>query len=682
MASQITAHTNRLIHATSPYLLQHAHNPVDWYEWGEEALEKARQEDKPILVSIGYSSCHWCHVMERESFEQEDIAAIMNSYFVCIKVDREERPDIDQLYMEAVQAMQVQGGWPLNVFLTADQRPFYGGTYFPPQNWAQLLNNVHKAYGLNRDQLEASALELTHLLSRSDVERFKQKQEKTSLLHDLACLFNKLESQFDTQWGGMQKAPKFVMPATWQLLLRHHHLTGNQAVYDHILHTLRRIAMGGIHDQLGGGFSRYSVDGEWFAPHFEKMLYDNAQLMSLYAEAYRSTGEAAFKQVLHKTFTWLQREMTHEEGGFYSAIDADSEGEEGRYYVWTQRELEDALDEDAHLFIAYYGIQEDGNWEHGQNILHRPHFDADFLAEHNLTENEWSGILNRAHHILLKIRQKRIAPAIDDKITTAWNAQMITGLTDAYQATGTESYLEAAEKNIRFIEQNLSDGNQLYRGFKHKRSQTPGFLDDYALLIQAYLNLYQVTFREVYLLKAQKLTDFVISHFFDHHDGFFFYTDTSHHDLIVQKKEIFDNVIPSSNSIMARNLWLLGTLLDVPQWQGMATAMVESLSHLILSEPNYMANWGISLLEIKQPITTLAILGEDLHTLRRNWQARYYPFSLTSGTTNTSTLPLLREKHCVNDLATIFVCFGTHCLPPVHTLADAEKLVIKSMQSD
>ncbi len=371
---------NRLIHSTSPYLLQHAHNPVDWYEWGKDALDKAARDDKPILVSIGYSSCHWCHVMERESFEKENIAEVMNKFFVCIKVDREERPDIDQIYMEAVQILGVNGGWPLNVFLTPDQKPFFGGTYFTPQVWVEVLNNINRAYQGNRKQIEDTAEELRLHLLTSEVERYKQKPVDSELIQDLNEIYNRLEPKFDKKWGGQDKEPKFIMPSVWLYLLRLAHLTKNSEALSHVVFTLQKISMGGIYDQIGGGFSRYSVDRYWFAPHFEKMLYDNAQLLSLYSEAYSITKDDAFKDVVYETFQWLEREMTHPNGGFYSALDADSEGVEGKFYTWSKAELQEKLGDHEALISSYYGIKDQGNWEHDGNILMRTKGDQEFLA--------------------------------------------------------------------------------------------------------------------------------------------------------------------------------------------------------------------------------------------------------------------------------------------------------------
>lgn len=421
---------NRLIHATSPYLLQHAHNPVNWYEWSNEALEKAKAEDKPILVSIGYSSCHWCHVMERESFESETIAALMNEHFVCIKVDREERPDIDQVYMEAVQAMQQNGGWPLNVFLTPDQKPFYGGTYFPPQNWAQLLKQIHQTFQIKRKEIDESANDLARHLQTSDLQRFAKPNESTFTQIQLDNMFQILASRYDKTWGGIEKAPKFVMPSIWLFLLRYYASTHNQAALEMVTHTLRQLALGGIYDQIGGGFSRYSVDGEWFAPHFEKMLYDNAQLLSLYAEAYSITHDPILKETVYETVRWLEREMLHLAGGFYSALDADSEGIEGKFYTWTETELRTVLGDDAENLMHHFEATPEGNWEHGRNILRR---------DPKITSVESSEI-KALKAKLLVVRSNRIRPALDDKILTGWNAMTIQGLVDCYKAFNDEHF--------------------------------------------------------------------------------------------------------------------------------------------------------------------------------------------------------------------------------------------------
>ncbi|MBA4054765.1 MAG: thioredoxin domain-containing protein [Marivirga sp.] len=653
-------------------LLQHAHNPVDWREWGTEALEKAEKEDKPILVSIGYSSCHWCHVMERESFEVEGVAKIMNDFFVCIKVDREERPDIDQIYMEAVQALGVNGGWPLNVFLTPQQKPFFGGTYFSQQAWVQILNNIHKAYVNNRKQLEDTAEELSLHLLRSDVERFKQLPNSTDWETDIEAIFKKLESRFDSIQGGMDRAPKFIMPSVWQFLLRYYHLTHSTNALNQINLTLNKIAEGGIYDQVGGGFARYSVDAYWFAPHFEKMLYDNAQLLSLYSEAYQITKDESYKKILYETFGWLQREMTNENGGFYSALDADSEGVEGQYYVWTKSDLEQILGKDEKIISAYYGVTAEGNWEHGNNILKKSGPDDLFLTEFNNPKiSEWQTILKNAKDKLLAQREKRIKPGLDDKVVTAWNAMTVCGLIDAFKAFGDTRFLDAALKNIWFIENELTSGNVLCRSYKGKPSVTQGFLDDYAYVIQAQLKLYQVTFDEHWIDRAVKLMEHVLQNFYDPTDDFFFYTSIAAEKLITRKKEIFDNVIPSSNAIMTQNLFHLGTFIDKNEWKDMARSMTGSLSNIIISEPNYMSQWAIVATEINKGLKEVLMTGRGIRKFREELQKDFYPFILMQGSEGKSSLPLFEGKEPIEGKDTIYVCYQKTCQLPVHTLEEA-----------
>lgn len=667
-------HTNNLIHATSPYLLQHAHNPVDWYEWGHEALEKAKKEDKPVLVSIGYSSCHWCHVMERESFEQESVAEVMNSFFVCIKVDREERPDIDQIYMDAVQALGVNGGWPLNVFLTPDQKPFFGGTYFSPQVWVQVLTNINTAYRTRKDDIVASAESLAGHLAGQGINQYKRKADQEDFRKLIDTMYFQLEKKFDKTRGGLDRAPKFIMPSVWLWLLRYAHITQNETARNHTLFTLCKIMQGGIYDQVGGGFARYSVDGEWFAPHFEKMLYDNAQLLSLYSEAYAVSKDEDLKSVVFDTYDWLLREMTSNDGGFYSALDADSEGIEGKYYTWPYQEVLDTVLPDYHaLVIEYFNLKPEGNWEHGQNILLRTNNIQSLIKKHNLSEADFNRIISSVRRKLLAIREFRIKPGLDDKILTGWNAMMIAGLLDAYNAFGELRFLGSAIANIQFIEKNLIEGTIAYRSFKGKRSATEGFLEDYGYLIQAYLKLYQTTFDERWLTKAVTFTEYVLKNFYDQQEEYFFYTSAQSEKLIARKKEIFDNVIPSSNGIMVQNLFHLGTLLDREDWKTMAVTMTAQLSHLITQEPDYMSNWGIVLTELKTGMAEIAFTGSEYLSLRKEFRKNYEPFTLLMGANKKSILPLLQGK--ASDLADsmIYVCFDKTCKLPVNTVTDALK---------
>ncbi|MBK5278435.1 MAG: thioredoxin domain-containing protein [Bacteroidia bacterium] len=656
---------NRLIHSSSPYLLQHAYNPVDWFEWGNEALAKAKHEDKPILVSIGYSACHWCHVMERESFEVDDIAQIMNEYFVCIKVDREERPDIDHVYMEAVQAMGMNGGWPLNVFLTPDQKPFYGGTYFPPKNWAQMLLQLNKAFHQKRAEINSSADELIQHLSTSDLKRFaKEPGMDKFTIENLDSMFTILASRFDATWGGIEKAPKFVMPTIWLLLLRYHALSNNKEALHMVSHTLTKMAMGGLYDQIGGGFSRYSVDREWFAPHFEKMLYDNAQLLSLYAEAYSLTKNESFKAVVTETFDWLRREMTHSNGGFYSALDADSEGVEGKFYTWPFAELEEVLQKEIHIAKDYFQATSEGNWEHGRNILHRK---DDSVAPPKLKEIKAK---------LFHVRAPRIRPGLDDKILTGWNAMMVQGLIDSYKAFSEISFLDQALKTISFLEANLIQTEKIYRTFKNKRSDTEGFLEDYALLIQAYTSLYQVTFNEEWLLKAERWSTYVLTHFYDVNEGYFHFSSSGAEQLVAKKKEIFDNVIPSSNSVMARNLFHLGILLDNDKWKEIATNMSAQLASLTASEPGNMSNWGVLFSEITHGLAEVAIVGNDAEHIRKKLHRHPLPFALLVGTKTKSDLSVLQGRDSKNGKTLIYVCFNKTCKLPVATVEAALEQLI------
>lgn len=662
---------NRLIHAASPYLLQHAYNPVDWYEWGEEALTKARDENKPILVSIGYSSCHWCHVMEREVFEKEEMARIMNDFLVCIKVDREERPDIDHAYMEAVQAMGMQGGWPLNVFLTPEQKPFYGGTYFPPEQWLQVVRGINNAFTNRREEVETSARELADHLSHQETTRFRKDSLSREFKDELAEMYGKLEPAFDNAWGGLQKAPKFIMPSLWRWLLRYQHLTKNSKALGHIVFTLRKIAMGGIYDQIGGGFARYSVDQYWFVPHFEKMLYDNAQLMTLYAEAYALTKDPEFKTVLNETFEWLQTEMMDGHGGFYSALDADSEGEEGKFYIWTAAELREVLGEEAALILDYYSIKEEGNWEPGKNVLIRVQTQEDFLRKNGLSSDAWNEKLQRAKDRLLAVRDKRIKPGLDDKIITGWNAMMVIGLADAYKALADDRFIKAALRNMKFLENELAEGLTLYRSYRSKRSHVKGFLDDYAYVIQACISLYQVTFNEYWINRARALALHTIENFYDATDGFFQYSSKDAEKLIASRKEIFDNVIPASNSVMAQNLFHLGVFFDDENFKSLAEKMTYSLSHLITAEPNYMSNWGIVYTEMKKGMAEVAFVGQNAATVYRDMMRDFQPFVLGMGFENESSLPLLAGKSAIDDRLTIYVCYNKTCQRPVHELEGA-----------
>ena len=671
--------TNRLAQESSPYLKQHAQNPVAWYPWSEEALTRAREEDKPIIVSIGYSACHWCHVMEHECFEDEEVAQLMNEHFVSIKVDREERPDVDQVYMEAVQMMGIQGGWPLNVFLTPDQKPFYGGTYFPKDNWTQLLDNIAQAYQHNREELTKSAEEFTQHLARPDHERYAiggpDAIAPLQAKQQLDDIYRTFARGFDTERGGMDKAPKFPMPSQWLFLMRYVAATDNKSALQQLRLTLNEMANGGIYDQVGGGFARYSVDAEWFAPHFEKMLYDNGQLLSVYAEAYTLTQEVLYRKVVDETVAFVARELTSEAGGFYSALDADSEGEEGKFYTWTYDEIKSALGEEADLVIDYFGVTEAGNWEDGRNILHKRKSSDDFARRYDLNFLDLDELIEEVKKKLLKQRAARERPGLDDKIIASWNGLMLRGLVDAYAATGSADTLALAQRNAHFLVNKMmrqqGDTAVLYRTYQAEPDgRTNGYLDDYASVTDALLALYQVTFDEQWLAPVQQLMAYVQQHFWNEAEGFFYYTD-DRSALIVRKKELFDNVISASNSVMARNLYHAGLLFDRTEDQAQATAMLSRMMPLLKKDPAYLSNWACLLTELATPTAEIAIVGPDYPTTVLELNQQYYPNKLLVGTGSKSDLPLLQHREPLESRTTIYVCYNKTCQLPVHATHEA-----------
>ncbi len=674
MSASPTRPTNRLAHETSPYLLQHAHNPVDWYPWGTEALARAQAEQKPILVSIGYAACHWCHVMERESFENEQVARVMNDYFVCIKVDREERPDVDQLYMAAVQAMGIQGGWPLNVLLTPEAKPFYGGTYFPPGNWVKLLENVAQAYASeHRAELDGSAERFAQVLQASELEKYGAAGNAANAGvrdEEFKLLAYNLAQRFDRTRGGTNRAPKFPMPSIWRFLLRAHHISDSQALLHQLNLTLREMAWGGIYDQVGGGWARYSVDAEWLVPHFEKMLYDNGQLLSLYSEAYQVTQEPLYREVVYQSVNWVRRELTNPEGGFYSSLDADSEGEEGKFYVWTREELRAILGEEEPLAAAYYQCTGVGNWEHGRNILHRRQSDADFAEEHKLEPHVLTKLVHGWQKQLLAARAQRVRPGLDDKVLTGWNALMLSGLVTAYRAFGEAEFLDLALHNADFLQANLRQGPRLYRTWKNGRATINGFLEDYALVIEAYVSLYEATFTERWLREAEALMTYVLDHFFDPAEQQFFYTDASAEPLIARQKELFDNVIPASNSVMAHNLLRLGRHLENATYQSLAATMLGQVQALVAQEPQHLTTWASLYVALLRPGAEVAITGPRAEVLRQQLSRHFLPNDVLAGAVSTSELPLLQGR-TGSDSTTIYVCRNQACQLPVHTVAEA-----------
>jgi uncharacterized protein YyaL (SSP411 family) len=706
---------NRLINESSPYLLQHAHNPVDWYPWSEEALQKAKDENKPIIVSIGYATCHWCHVMEKQSFENEAIAAYMNQHFVCIKIDREERQDLDSIYMEAVQAMGVNGGWPLNVFLMPDTKPFYGGTYYPPEHWLHLLHQIVKTFELQPDKLAKSSEQLTEIINRSEIEKYGIKAEKRKFdRENLDKIAQSLAKHYDKQKGGMGQAPKFPMPSIYLFLLRYVAISENETDFHQVLLTLISMAYGGIYDQIGGGFSRYATDNEWNIPHFEKMLYDNGQLVSLYSEAYSlldtlETDNKAyteelkqlFKNVVYETIAFVKRELIGKRGNFYCALDADSEGIEGKFYVWTKDELEDTGLQNLELFKKYYNVSEDeeGNWEHGYNILFRTQSDSKFAESHGITLEELQSQVQMWKKILLMQRDARIRPIRDDKTITAWNALMLKGLCDAYNVFGEQEFLDLAANNAKFlldeminpdilqwqsfyksplkIDNNVQMNNAnigLFHNFKKGRGTLNGYLDDYALVIQAFIAYYQICFEEKWLYVAKALANYTIKNFYDQKEKMFFYTDRNAEKLIARKKEIFDNVIPASNSVMATNLHFLHLYFEKAEYQQIADDMLSSMTPLLEKEARYLSNWACLYTYYVQPTAEVVISGKEAPEKVKELKKYYVPNKIIALTTTQSKLPLLIDRPA-NEKTLIYVCRNKVCLLPTGEIRRALELL-------
>ncbi|WP_285055630.1 thioredoxin domain-containing protein [Pedobacter ginsengisoli] len=666
---------NSLIRASSPYLLQHAYNPVKWYEWGEEALQKARKENKLILVSIGYSACHWCHVMERECFEDHEVAEVMNNDFVCIKVDREERPDIDQIYMLAIQLMTGSGGWPLNCICLPDQRPVYGGTYFRKHDWINILLNVAGMWANEPEKALQYADRLTDGIRNAEKIIPNVHVSEYNKTH-LTEIVEPWKRHFDMAEGGYNRSPKFPLPNNWQFMLRYSHLMEDDATHVSALMTLEKMAMGGIYDQVGGGFARYSVDGSWHVPHFEKMLYDNGQLISLYAEAYQYSHSLVFKDIVTETIAWLEREMTSPEGLFYSALDADSEGVEGKFYVWSQEEFDAVLGDDAHLLRDYFQVTEEGNWEEEEtNILLRKFTEEEYAEVKGLQIIEFQQKIRAAKAKLLAERDKRIKPGLDDKCLTAWNAMAIKGLAESAEIFNDPHYYALAKKAAEFILANLrtADGG-LFRNFKNGKATISGFLDDYAFFVDALIALYQSDFDERWLQEAKGLTDYVLLNFEDKDSPVLFYTTAGGEALIARKHEIMDNVIPSSNSAMAQNLQKLGLLFDEQRYTDKAAAMLAAVHPQIKTYGSAYSNWAIQLLNEVAGTNEIAITGADTREIKKELNKHYIPNKVVLGGTN-SQLPLLKDKRSIE--TKIYICRNKTCQLPVTTVEEALQFIIK-----
>ncbi len=670
--SQVQSHSltgNNLKNETSPYLLQHANNPVDWFPWGEEALEKAKAENKLIVVSVGYAACHWCHVMEHESFEDSIVAAQMNQHFVSIKVDREERPDIDQIYMDACQLASRGGcGWPLNAFALPDGRPFWAGTYFPKEQWLDILNRFQKMWEEEPESLENFASELTKGVQQNpilelDAEEINLKPEL------LKGLVEKYYTSIDFKWGGFKGAPKFPIPGNYQFLLNYYFHQKDPKALETVETTLKNMADGGIYDHLRGGFARYSTDDKWVVPHFEKMLYDNGQLVSLYSQAYKLTENAHYKKVVKETLEFIQSELTAPNGAFYSSLDADSEGEEGQFYIWTMEELEDIISDKKELeaYADFYELRKNGNWEKEKNILYRRKSLNAVAEKHNIPLEELENLISKTNEKLLKARNKRERPGTDDKILTAWNALMIKGYVDAYQAFQEPEYLKTAKKAAEFIRDNMRrEDKGLWRNHKEGQWNINGFLDDYAYTIDAFVALYQATFNEEWLNIAKDLLDYAQEYFSDEDSVMLHYVSSLDPPLVARKIELTDNVIPSSNAAMAHNFYNLGLYFYEDKYLDRAKSMLEQLQNPLFEQeqPRFFYHWALLFLRMAYPTYEVAIVGEDFEKKRAALNQVYQPNALFMGGAEEGKLQLLEDKLSEGETL-IYVCRNKVCKLPV-----------------
>lgn len=663
-------HTNALIHETSPYLLQHAHNPVDWMPWGEEALAKAKAEDKPILVSIGYSACHWCHVMEHESFEDTAVARLMNANFICIKVDREERPDVDQVYMDAVQLITGGGGWPLNCFALPDGRPFFGGTYFRKDQWMQVLDRIHTVYKEERGKVEEYATKLTSGLSQMDEMPVVDipKDFSDEVLKTAVARWSK---EFDREEGGPNRAPKFPLPSDYEFLLAYASAGDDRDVMEQVHLTLRKMAHGGIYDQVGGGFARYSTDAEWKVPHFEKMLYDNGQLLSLYSHAYQQSGDPLYAQTVRETAAFIQRELTSDEGAFYSALDADSDGEEGKFYVWKEEEVEQLAGEDAEVIKTYYNVNRKGFWEHDNYILLRD-ASAERVAEKlGLSTEMLQEKVDRFKTKALTERAKRIRPGLDDKSLTSWNAMCSKGLIDAYLALGDHALLELAKSNLDFLLKTQMDKDgRLLHSYKEGESKINGYLEDYAFMIDALLRYYEATLDEDYLRKVKLLLEYTFAHFEQNQNGFFYFKSKDDPELVAKKLEIHDNVIPASNSVLATCCFKLGLLLSDQDLLELSKRMLAHVEGDFSRYPSGHSQWMLLHLYHSQPFYEVAIVGKDCLKKLDELRLAYLPNAVICGGTREGSLPIL-ENRLVEGETLIYVCQQGACQLPTSAVEKA-----------
>ncbi|MFO8001343.1 MAG: thioredoxin domain-containing protein [Marinilabilia sp.] len=679
---QPASHTNNLIHASSPYLLQHARNPVDWHPWEQPVLDRAVNEDKLILVSIGYSACHWCHVMAHECFEDPDVARLMNEHFINIKVDREERPDVDHFFMTAVQLMGGRGGWPLNVVALPDGQPVWGGTYLPKEQWMAVLEKIHHLFLNERDKLTHHAHNVTAGVEQSSIIGNPQ---DTSV--DMDGILNRaienLSPQWDMKHGGLGGAPKFPMPAHLEFLMNLHHHHQQEEYRQYLTTTLDHMASGGIYDHIGGGFARYAVDDQWKVPHFEKMLYDNAQLISLYAKAFSQWEKEEYREVVHESAEFIERELTHSSGAFYSSLDADSDGEEGRFYVWTEEELTELLGNDFPAFADSFGINENGRWENELYVLNRT-LDMNAVAtKHGMDAAALRKKVHQWKATLFRQRENRNRPGLDDKVLTSWNALMTTGLCDAFKSLGDEKFRRRALKNGEFLAGELmaSDGS-LQHTWKEGKASVDGFMEDYAATVNAFIALYEISGQEDWVSRAGKIARYAIENFYDEEIRHFSFARKEQQELPAGHFETQDNVVPSSDSMMGFALTRLAMLTGEQSYHGIAEKMLSTMYELVADHPAGFANWGsLMLLQARPRYEVVVAGGEEAEQALKKLQARFHPNVIWAPLLSHSAgeLPVVKNRRPSNgDTPLIYFCSQGACQLPVRSVEEAEQQVLKT----
>ena len=665
-------YTNELIHETSPYLLQHAHNPVNWRAWNNTSLDKAKKENKLMIISIGYAACHWCHVMEHESFEDTAVAHVMNQHFINIKVDREERPDVDLIYMEACQAMTGNGGWPLNIIALPDGKPIYAATYLPKDKWIYILEKLEDSFQNNRKELVQYADSVTKYIKQPKIKSDSNYTQIDSIDTFIDTFILHWMPSMDRKYGASIGGNKFPMPNNYDFLFYYNHLFNDNKMYDYAKLSIDKMCNGGIYDQLGGGFSRYSVDDHWLVPHFEKMLYDNAQLISLYATAYVISGNKRYAEIVKQTIQFIEEELMSKEKGFYSSLDADSDGEEGKYYYWKYDELENLLGNNSSLVNEFYGITPPGNWEDGKNVLHREQSIQKFASSNGISTDEFTSILHESEALMLAERKLRNKPTLDDKIIVAWNALMIKAYVDAFKVTKNPNYLTNAKANASFLMMKcMTKDYRINRNYKNGKSNINAYLDDYAFCIDAFIALYENTFETRYINMAKGMTDYCINHFYDENESLFYYTSNLDKALIARKFELDDNVIPSSNSMMAINLLKISKLYGQQKYYEKADKMISVMKQRIVNFPKFHSNWCKAVLMNEKDYYEIAIVGPNALSMKYELDKYYIPNALFIGSSNgESKLPILIHKY-KKDQTLIYICKNNHCQLPVKSVKEA-----------